>query len=99
MEIIRKDRIGTMLDTSIKNKEYYIGYMEDFEEFIKNIELDLVEQGNDEVLQGEERKIPLDNGARIFKLYGNECREKYIYYKKFLDEDGKNEIYEFCEIY
>ena len=95
MEILEKRKIGSMFDSYVKNSEYYVGSLDDFQEFLENIKLDLVEQGCDEVTQTDEREIPFDD-ARVFKLYGNKG-ERYIYYKKFLDKEGY-EVYEFCEI-
>ena len=98
MEILEKIKIGTMIDTYVKDNNYFIGSLDDFQEFLENIKLDLIEEGNNEIHQTGERKIPLDDGARAFRLYGDKGGVRHIYYKKFLDKDGY-EVYEFCEIY
>jgi len=94
MKILNKAKIGTMLDTYVKNSVYYVGTMEDFQKFIENLKLDLVEKGSDEVYQTKEKTIPFDD-AKVFKLIGNK-EEKSIYYKKHIDDNF--EVYEFCEI-
>jgi len=94
MKIIKKIKMGNMLDVFIKDCNFYIGSESEFNEFLENVKLDFVEMGCDEVFVSYDRNVPFACG-NCFDIYCNSIKRTF-YYEIYFDENGK--YYEFFEL-